>query len=324
MTLRIVRFLLIFFTLLQLSPSLQAETLDDLRRRADAADAKALYDLALLYETGYADIPCDTVMAISLLRKSADADYPPALNYLGFCHYNGVGVPRDADKALELIQRAAMLGDAKGCNNLGWLLIEGEGIVNDYEKAAYWLRKASDAGLPAAQSQLADLYRKGLGVEQDKEAAESLYLDAVAGGLADAERKLLAMKYPDYLLLSADEALAEGCRMYGAKAFVVATTLFEMAAEKGDRSAKLFLAECYARGCGVNYSFEKGLALYYEAAKEGDASAQFVVAETLEIFPDAIPEDSQGAQYWRQQAALQGIFSAADAARRMEKMMTDR
>lgn len=275
--------------------------------------AEVLYRKAYAIEIGNDSTPGDVQKAIPLYIRSAEAGYAPAQSYLGFCYYNGNGTDRQPHLGISWIEKAAMQGDIKACNNLGWLLANGEEVVRDYPKAAYWFEKAANAGLPMAQSQLADLYREGKGVEPDSLVARNLYIAAIAGGLADAERKLLAMDYHRYLTLSADSAASEGIDFYKRRAYSISATLFEIAVEKGSAPAKFWLAESYAHGRGVKYDFDKALNWYYQAACDGIASAQYIVAETLEMFPDAIPQDTHGPKYWLDKAHQAGVFSAEDA-----------
>ena len=275
--------------------------------------AEVLYRKAYAIEIGNDSTPGDIQKAIPLYIRSAEAGYAPAQSYLGFCYYNGNGIERQPHLGINWIEKAAMQGDIKACNNLGWLLANGEEVVRDYPKAAYWFGKAADAGMPMAQSQLADLYREGKGVEADSLVARNLYIKAIAGGLADAERKLLAMDYNRYLTLSADSAVSEGIDFYKRRAYSISATLFEIAVGKGSAAAKFWLAESYTHGRGVKYDFEKALYWYYQAACDGIPSAQYIVAETLEMFPDAIPQDTYGPQYWLDKAHQAGVFSAEDA-----------
>lgn len=291
--------------------------LEEIRIKAEQGDAESLYRLGMVYENGTIEVEKNLSKAVSFYEQAASKGYLPAISYLGYCYYDGKIVKRDVDKGLKMIEQAAMQGDVKAANNLGWLLLEGEGVVHDAKKAVYWFGRSAESGFAISQSQLGDLYRLGNGVEKDEHKAEELYIKAGKQGLRDAENKLLAMKYTSYKNYTSEEAFEAGSKFYSDRMYVVAVTLFEIAAEKGSVSAKLYLGECYATGRGVVYSFEKGLKYYYEAAKEGDASAQYVVAETLEMFPDSIAEDDKGATYWYERAAEQGVLSAEQAAERM-------
>lgn len=301
--------------------------------QAENGDAKAAYDLAYVYENGLAGIEKNMTEAIRLYRLAAEGNYAPAQNYLGFCFYRGDGVDNNPDEALKWIQRAADSGDPKSFNNLGWLLLEGKGIVHDAQKAAYWFSRAAEEGVITAQCQLADLYKIGNGVPQDSLKADSLYHKAMKGGLKDAERKLLAMNHRKYVSLPTDSALNIGKKYYYDSHFLIAATLFETAVAQGNTRAKTFMGECYAHARGVAYDFDKALSFYYEAATEGDAPAQFIIAETIEMMPDILEilptrenstsTDSKNplaeAAYWYDQAAHQGITNADQAASAMQQ-----
>lgn len=285
------------------------------QERGDSAEL--IYRQAYAIELGNDTVRGNIAKAIPLYLRAAKSGYAPAQSYLGFCYYNGNGVERNASEAIRWIEKAARQGDIKACNNLGWLLANGDEVVRDYRKAAYWFKKASDAGLPMAQAQLADLYQHGLGVESDSTMARSLYKKAIASGLADAEKKLLAMDYDNYLSMQPEKAVEEGIEYYQIQAYDIAATLFEIAYSKGDNNATFWLAESYAHGRGVDYDFDKALSLYYQAACNGHPSAQFIVGETLEMFPDAIPADRHGAKYWLDKAHQAGIDNAEDAYRHL-------
>ncbi|MDE5882860.1 MAG: sel1 repeat family protein [Muribaculaceae bacterium] len=266
--------------------------------KAVAGDPKALYDLAMLHDMGYDSIPVDSVRSTLLYRLSAEAGYAPAQNYLGFRYFNGEAVRQDVDSALYWMAKAAGNGDAKAANNLGYLLANSEKVTRDYPQAIYWLTKAADAGLPAGMSQLADLYRMGQGCTPDTARAEALYTRAIQAGLHDAELKLLAMKGNQWLTLSPDSALTLGKYHYSHGAPVIAVTLFENVASYKDNKnsvaynaatkALALLGDAYSRGLGVEYDHDRSVALFYEAALRGDPSAEFVIAELLDIFPDAL------------------------------------
>ncbi len=336
---RLIADIFVFFAILLLpSPvayaSTHEEALRQLIEKADEGDPKSLHDLAYLYENGLAGIEKNRQEAIRLYTLSAEAGYAPAQNYLGFCYYKGEGVPRDAAKSLFWIQKAAEQGDIKSYNNLGWLLLEGDGVVHDASKAAYWFSRAADEGLPTAQCQLADLFKTGVGVKQDSIVADSLYHKAMYAGLADAEQKLLAMNYNRYLLMNADDALNLAKKYYYDTHFLLAVTLFEIAEQKGSVRAKTFLGECYAHAYGVSYDFNKALAFYYDAAIAGDAPAQFIIAETIEMIPDVIeilfPESLSDdtnpfaiAHEWYEKAAKQGVIDAATATKMMKATDSD-
>ena len=220
--------------------------------------------------------------------------------------------------------RAAEQGDAKACNNLGWLLTEGEGIEHDPAKAAYWLGKAAGAGLPVAMAQLGDIYREGLTGAPDTLRALTLYEDAIHSGLADAQLKLLSMMYPRFRRLPTDSLAPEARRYLRLGAPGVAVALMKIGSERDDPTSMALLANAYSRGEGVGYSHAESLRYFFRAAMGGNASAQFVLGELLELFPDALKDlprelrervtpEMATAGYWLGKAAEGGIRDAESA-----------
>lgn len=322
-------FLLAFTLWGQEDPARRA-ALRGLVERAESGDAKALYDLAVLHDTGYDSIPVDSVRSTVLYRLSAQKGYGPAQNYLGFRYFNGESVRQDVDSALYWLAKAAGNGDIKAANNLGFLLANSEYVTKDYPQALMWLGRAADAGLPSAKANLADMLRQGLGTAPDTIRATQLYTEAIAEGLHDAELKLLSMMGPKWETLPSDSAFTLGKFYYLRGAPVIGVTLFENAAKDGNAQAETLLGDAYSRGIGVEYSHSQSLEHFLRGAILGDATARFVIGELLDLFPDAlndaapiemlenaygspVPEDVFTAAYWYEQAAEEGVKTAEDA-----------
>lgn len=287
--------------------------------RAGEGDAKSLYHLATLHDTGYDSIPVDSAVSTALYRLSAEKGYAPAMNYLGYRYFNGDYVRQDIDSALYWMAKAAGLGDVKAASNLGYLLSHDDAVTRNYPQAVYWLTKAADAGLPVAQSLLADLLRQGLGAPKDTARAEALYTSAIEHGLQDAELKLLSMKGRGWESLAPDSAVALGRYYYTHRAPFIGVTLFENAAAHDNPDALALLGDAYSRAVGVEYDHDKSVAYFLRAAQLGQPSAQFVIAELLDIFPDALSDTIPGAPYWYEKAADAGITDAEAAADRLLK-----
>lgn len=280
-----------------------------------------LFREALRAESGNDSVAPDSLRASVLLGVAAREGYAPAQNYLGFRYFNGEGIRQDVDSALYWLAKAAGQGDAKAANNLGYLLGWSDRVTRDYPQAVKWLRKAADAGLPTAQSQLADLMRRGLGTQPDTVAATALYEKAIASGLRDAELKLTAMMGYRWEKLSSDSASNLGRHYLKMGAPHAASVLLKSAASQGDPKAMALLGHLYSRGEGVEYDHQRSVIYYYEAARRGEPSAQFVIGELLDIFPDALegiaPDspDTPGAHYWYDEAAKKGVTDADSATR---------
>ena len=310
--------------------------LRELCRQASSGDAKALYHLATLHDTGYDSIPIDSAISTSLYRLSAEKGYAPAMNYLGFRYFNGDYMAQNVDSALYWLAKAAGAGDYKAASNLGYLLSHDDAVTRDYPQAVYWLTKAADANLPVAQSLLADLLRQGLGTSKDTARAERLYTAAIEHGLQDAELKLLSMKGREWELLQPDSAVALGRYYYTHRAPFIGVTLFENAAAYNQPDALALLGDAYSRAVGVNYDHDKSLAYFLRAALLNQPSAQFVIGELLDVFPDAlsdsipseilkscfptVPDSVSTAGYWYLKAASAGISDADTAEKALIRL----
>lgn len=314
--------------MLMLSAWQSAPSVEDLEQQAAAGNPEALYGLSTLFERGYDSIPANPARADSLLRAAAEAGHLPAQNYLGYTLISeGKG-----EEGLQWLERAAMAGDPKAQSNLGFLLLDDggandglrSGIVADNEKAAFWLQRAAAAGAATASSMLGDLYRDGRGVAQDSLQAAACYYAAIDMGLADAAYKLVALEADRWDAESPERQLNHALYLYTHRAPDLAIPIFQRLSEGESlltsAAAYALLGDAYTRALGAGYDHEQSLLNYWRAAELGNAPAQFVIAELLEIFPDALDRltsDPPTAQQLREAAAAAGITSAEEATTRL-------
>lgn len=257
-----------------------------------------------------------------VLRGRAASGDTEAMNYLGYLLLTGgEGIERDEEAGLAWLMKAAYAGDVKAASNLGWLFLEGEVVSRDLEKGVGWLMKAAGAGLPVAQSLLGDLYRDGTGVASDTLAADSLYRAAFERGLADAGYKLYALNTEKYASMPAVSKVEAGLYFYLRGAPSEGVKLFYMAADEGSPEALALLGDAFTRAVGVPYDYELSKRYYVEAAVRGNPSAQFVVGELLEIFPDALKGNGEwdglpaDPAYWYEKAREGGVGDADTATK---------
>lgn len=281
-TLLAIPFLLCGAALLHHNPCEQSETLTPAQT----------YRLSMMYESGRGGVSRDTAEALRLLRKSAAEGYAPAMNYLGYCYGAPLlGLTQNPDSALYWIERGATAPepDPKAFNNLGAILMEGAlGIQRDYEKARYWLERGNRAGAATSTAMLAKIYLQGLGVEPDTAAALPLLRIAAGAGIRDAASELAAIVLPQTDTLSPAQALEYALPYYHEKIMSVALPLIQRAALADVPLAVAILAQCTAEGLGLPYNYERAIDLYAHAATLGEPHAQFILAETLQSFPDLL------------------------------------
>lgn len=270
------------------------------------------------------DVALEVQTDVSLLKQQAEAGDAEAMNYLGYLFLSGEeGVERDAASGLSWLVKAASMGDAKAASNIGWLMIEGDLVEQNFEQGAQWLEKASAKGLPIAQSLLGDLYRDGKGVPQDSFTADSLYRSAFEHGLTDAGHKLFSLHEAEYTALSPAEKVDVGRYFYLRGVPSEGVKLFYMASDEGDSDAMALLGDAYSRAIGVPYDYDLSLKYFTQAAVAGNPSAQFIIGELLEIFPDALQgldmEDdlADDPAYWYGKALDAGVGDADQAFDRL-------
>ncbi|UUX47966.1 peptidoglycan-binding protein [Nisaea acidiphila] len=154
---------------------------EELLQRAEAGDATAQHDLAILNLTGKGG-PKDVVRAAELLREAAIQGLASAQYNLAVLYETGQGVRKDDVRALLWYHSAAEQGHPNAQYNLGVMYAEGRGIPLNFEEAARWFRAAANQGLGRALYNLAVMTDEGLGVTQDKTAALELYRAAAGAG----------------------------------------------------------------------------------------------------------------------------------------------
>ena len=115
------------------------------RPLAEAGDARAQYNLGVMYGTGLG-VPKDDQQAVFWYRKAAEQGYASAQYNLGVMYREGRGVPKDDQQAVFWYRKAAEQGYAIGQNSLGFMYHEGRGVPKDAQQAYFWLLLASVGG----------------------------------------------------------------------------------------------------------------------------------------------------------------------------------
>ena len=164
-----------------------ADDLETLRKKAEAGDAVAQYNLGLMYEKG-TGLTEDKVEAAKWYRKAAEQGDANAQVALGLMYFGASGVPLDYAEAVKWFRRAAEQGHAKAQNNLGGMYFAGRGVPQDDAEALKWFRKAAEQGHAKVQYNLGAMYEMGRGVASDDVAAYAWYSVAAASGHDNARK----------------------------------------------------------------------------------------------------------------------------------------
>ena len=124
----------------------------------------------------------DYATALREWRPLAEQGDARAQYNLGVLYRKGRGVPQDDVQARRWYEKAAAQGQAKAQYNLGTLYLNGGGVPKDYQQALRWFRMAADQGEALAQTKIGIMYDDGQGVPHDLVQAHKWYNLAATNG----------------------------------------------------------------------------------------------------------------------------------------------
>ena len=153
----ILRTLLVFVLLG--AAGFAADNFAETKKKAEAGDAKAQYNLGHMYNAGE-DMPKDTAEAVKWLRLAADQGFDKAQSSLGLMYQLGEGVLADSAEAIKWYRLAAVQGDARGQNSLGMCYAYGDGLSKNLVQAHVWFNIAVANGHKTAKEHLADVEKE--------------------------------------------------------------------------------------------------------------------------------------------------------------------
>jgi hypothetical protein len=128
-----------------------------------------------------------SAQSIPELKQRANMGDAGAQVDLGVKYDRGEGVRQNHTEAVRWYRNAAEQGNAQGQYNLGLMYRQGIGTPQDNAEALRWFRKAAEQGHSWAQSWLGDMYRDGIGVPQNFTEAARWYRKAAEQGDASAK-----------------------------------------------------------------------------------------------------------------------------------------
>ncbi len=198
-------------------PTGESGAISDLRRKAQAGDASAQFDLGLAYANGKFGLSADATEAEKWYRMAADQGNYTAMNNLGVLliedldrpeegfkwvlqaaeqgyvrsmrvagiyYREGTGVAKNIPEAIRWLQLAVDKGDGSACLNLGLLYTDGDdGVAKDLVKAMEYYRKGDELGSAPCTRNMGVLIETGIdGVPADPARALALYIRAGNAG----------------------------------------------------------------------------------------------------------------------------------------------
>lgn len=133
---------------------------------ANQNDAKAFYNLGLMYQDGDG-VAKSLDEAVKWYTKSADLGYKEAQYTLGALVFQRQIQTISYTQAITYYEQAAKQGHVKSQLNLGMLHFRGDVIAQDLPAAVQWLSLAASNNNSEAQGYMAQLYQQGTGVEKN-------------------------------------------------------------------------------------------------------------------------------------------------------------
>jgi hypothetical protein len=167
--------------------NISVNIVDVTRMRAEAGDAEAQFQLAVIYQNGRL-VPQDQALAREWLLKAAAQGHVKAMFNLGVTYGEGHGVPVDDAEAFRWYQAAAAEGDPRAHYNLGQFYLAGRGAPADGAKANEHWFEAAMRGMSLAQLRLALSFARGDGGRTDHQLA---YVWAYVSKDAEAQSRAI-------------------------------------------------------------------------------------------------------------------------------------
>lgn len=270
-----------------------AETLAEVRARAERGDVSAMKELALRHATG-AEVANDDFEAARWYKKAAESGDAGAQFALGFMYASGQGVAKDTEVAEKWFCAAAEQGDALYQRELGEMYATGRGVSKDSAKAGHWLARWATQGSAGNQLELGGRYEDGFGVAKNLDEAERWYQKASDQGDAGGKEALRLL--------------------YRRRAVEAKDTLGEIhwffkAAELGDVTSQVALGVIYSRGKITEKNSNDAVRWFRIAAEQGNDTAQTNLG-IMFAAGDGVAKNPVEAVKWYRKAALQGNAQA--------------
>ena len=173
-------------------------------RLAEAGNAEAQHNLAMLYRTG-SGVKKDLTASLKWFRQAAEQGIPDAQYYLGYMYENGEGVEKNAHSALIWYRKAAEQGQGLAQINLGVLYANGVSVPQDVRQAYLWFHAATAQGYKAAfenkmiiEAALKEQGEEGLAILESLKKQEHEYFQKYVEPFAKRPTDHLKGKKPNF------------------------------------------------------------------------------------------------------------------------------
>ena len=146
-----------------LTPFSHEEVVDQLKKRIEVGDARAMYNLGGYYSNGIGGFPQDIDKALALRHRAAELGCTKSYAYIGNAYEFGRGVERDEKKAVHDYELAAMGGNTSARHNLG----NAEIRAGNMDRALKHFMIAVEGGYNESLKTIQQMYKVGHATRDD-------------------------------------------------------------------------------------------------------------------------------------------------------------
>lgn len=283
------------------------------RRAAQGGHVEACHALAQLYANGWC-VKKDTRESLHwycMAARCIEQQGQPLSDAQPTSVLDAIDEP-DLQQDLAWCREAAQRGNADAQVCLALAYKNGTGVEKSMEQAYHFASQAVQQGHAFGQYLLGMFYRSGFGVEKDEKLGEEWMLKAAQQRCSQAEVELARIWM---------QTAWEGKRGSQGQQEITETAreAFDMvrrAALTCHAGAKKMVAACYEHGIGISEDKAAGRFWLAEAAKYGDAHAQYRVGALCEK-GDGTEVNMRQALDWYRKAAANGNSQAQCALGRL-------
>jgi hypothetical protein len=147
-----------------------------MKKRVEANDAMAMYNLGTCYQLGTMGLRQDYAKALELFHKSAKLGNHHAHHNLSLFYRKGGIVEKDSRKATYHGQLAAMAGNAHARHNLGW----DESNAGNMDRAFKHLMILANDGHDSSMKSVQEGYKRGFVTKDDYAKTIRAYGNSIA------------------------------------------------------------------------------------------------------------------------------------------------
>lgn len=291
----------------------------DTKKRAEAGDAKAMFEHGLNHMLGLGT-PIDMPSAAEWIRRSAEKGNEDAYFPYGQICQRGEMRPKDLKEAVRWFRLAAAKQNADAELSLAQVYEKGAGVEKDAKESRRWLELSATHGHPIAQGTLGWELCESENVAEVRQANEWLRKAAMQGNasasirlglnyiLAKGTAKNVALGYAWILLgeMGGDEETREVARNYkrgASKSLVAKATPLAR-----DILSKMEFHPIYALGA-QQLADNRAFRAQFELAQGGKAEDQYQLACLYHAGKGTLADPVEAAK-WCRKAAEQGLLKA--------------